>query len=1093
MASPEVTDATRLDAAVARFGHAVAEKYAIGGGEPEDLLRTPFEHLLAEVAALAGIAGVVPVGEHLLAAERIRPDYAINVGSALVGFVELKAPGKGVDTARYKGHDRRQWQRLACLPNVLYSDGNAFAVFRDGERVGRVVRLLGDVTSGDLHAPDDGLLALVDDFLRWTPVPPRRPKELAYTAARLCRVLRDEVKESLDEGTLGLQDLARDWRRLLYPDASDEEFADGYAQTVTFALLLARVEGVELGGGRDLRDVADELGSRHTLMARALAVLTDPHVLPKLAVSIDTLKRVLAVVDWPTLSRSDPAAWLYFYEDFLEHYDPRLRRQTGSYYTPVEAVDPMVRIVDDLLRTRLGHRQGFASGDVTVVDPASGTGTFLLRIVDRIAEHVSSDEGPGAVGPALHRAARRLIGFELQAGPYSVAEVRLATELHRLGVELGSDDLRLYLTNALADPFVEDTQLAATYRPIAESRRRANEVKRAEPVVVVIGNPPYKERSRGLGEWVESGSRSHPALLADFVPPRKLGLGAHVKHLYNLYVYFWRWGTWKVFEHHPGDRGVVAFITVAGFLHGPGFAEMRRHLRRWADEIWVIDCSPEGHQPEVATRIFPGVQQPICIMIALRDESTGPETPAPVRFTSVAGTREEKFAALRELEIDVLGWADCPDDWHAPFLPAGAASWSAMPALDDLLAWSGSGTMPGRTWVVDPSPEVLRRRWARLVTADVEERALLLAEHRQDRRVDTQLSDNLPGYPTRGPIATESGSCPAPVRYGLRTLERGWVLPDKRVINRPNPSLWQVRDAPGQLFLTALSAASPSAGPGLSFTAFVPDLDHYHGRGGRAYPLWLDSAGVRPNAVPGLLEHLGALYGTEVTGGDLFAYVAAVTAHPAYVERFRQDLQTPGLRIPLTAAADLFERAVALGRRVLWLHTYGERCADPAAERPEGPPRVESGARPLVIEPIPDDEAGMPEAIEYDAATGTLHLGAGRVSGVTPAMWEYETSGYKIIRRWFARRKRDPDGRRSSPLDDVVATRWDSEWTSELVDLLHVVALLIELEPAQAALLDAIVVGPLVSTQDLTAAGVLPVTETTRPVAEGPSRQDQLA
>jgi hypothetical protein len=1087
-------DASRpLDAAVSQFAQAVGQKFAIGGGEPEDLLRSPFEQLLTDVAGMAGIADVVPVGEHRLAAERIRPDYAINVGGALVGFVELKAPGKGVDVARYKGHDRRQWQRLACLPNVLYSDGNAFALFRDGERTGKVVRLDGDVTDGTLSSSDDGLLALLDDFLRWEPLPPRRPKELAYVAARICRVLRDEVKESLDDGVLGLHDLASDWRRLLYPDASDEDFADGYAQTVTFALLLARVEGIELGGSRDLRDVADELGSRHTLMARALAVLTDPVVLPKLAVSVRTLERVLAVVDWPTLSRNDPAAWLYFYEDFLEHYDPTLRRQTGSYYTPVEAVDPIVRLVDDLLRTRLGHRAGFASPDVTVVDPAVGTGTFLLRIIDRIADELAADLGPGAVGPALHKAARRLIGFELQAGPYSVAEVRLATELKRLGVRLGTDDLRLYLTNALADPFVEDAQLAAALRPIAESRRRANQVKRSEPVTVVLGNPPYKERSRSHGEWVESGSGSHPAPLLDFIPPKELGLGAHVKHLYNLYVYFWRWGAWKVFEHHPGNRGVVAFITVAGFVHGPGFAGMRRHLRRWADEVWVIDCSPEGHQPDVATRIFPGVQQPLCIVIALRDDSTGPEVPAPVRFAAVAGMRAEKFTALRELQIDGAGWVDCSDDWYAPFLPQGAASWAAMPTLDDLLAWSGSGTMPGRTWVAGPSAEVLRARWERLAAAPVEQRTALLVAHRTDRTISTQLSDGLPGYEPRGTIASDRGACVEPIRYALRTLDRGWIIPDKRLINRPNPSLWQIRDAPGQAFLTVPHDTVATAGIASSFTDLVPDLHHYHGRGGRAYPLWLDSAGSRPNAVPGLLEHLCRVYRGMAAGPDLFAYIAAVTAHPAYIERYRDDLHTPGIRIPLTADPKHFAQAVALGRRVIWLHTYGKRFVDPADARPEGPPRVDGPSRPLVAAPIPDDEAGMPETIEYEAVSGTLHIGAGRVTGVTPAMWEYETSGYKLVRRWFARRKRGPDGRRSSPLDDVVATRWDPDWTRELIDLLHVIALLVELEPDQAALLNAIATGPLISIEDLTTAGVLPVDPRARPVAEAPARQDQLA
>lgn len=1080
-------------AAVRQFGKVVAQRFATGGGEPEDLLRGPFEQLVSALGAHAGVAGVVLTGEHHLAEDRIRPDYAVHVAGALIGFVELKAPGKGVDTSRYKGHDRRQWQRLACLPNVLYGDGQEFALYRNGERVGPFVRLTGDVeTAGsDLTSPDGALVTLVEEFLRWKPVPPRRPKEVARITARLCRVLRDEVGESLRAGTLGLEDLARDWRRLLYPDATDAEFADGYAQTVTFALLLARVEGIELTG-RDLRDVADDLGSHHTLMARALTVLTDPAVLPKLAVSVETLRRVLSVVDWPKISKADPAAWLYFYEDFLEDYDPSLRRKTGSYYTPVEAVDPMIRMVDDLLRTRLGHAEGFGSPGVTVVDPAAGTGSFLFRIVDRIAAAIGADQGPGAIGPALRKAAKRLVGFELQAGPFSVAELRLATEFQRLGAKLGPDELRLHLTDTLADPFVEETQLAATYRPIAESRQRANRVKATEPVVVVIGNPPYRERSRGLGGWVERGTPGSGTapLLSDFFPAPELGLGAHVKHLYNPYVYFWRWATWKVFEHHPGDRGVIAFITVAGFLNGPGFAEMRKHLRRWADAVWVIDCSPEGHQPDVATRVFQGVQQPICVTIAVRDGSTGAQTPAPVRFTSVVGQRKQKFQTLRHLQLDGVEWAACPEAWHAPFRPQSAASWSAMPALDELLSWSGSGTMPGRTWVVGPSPDVLRRRWARLVAAPSDERAELMAEHKRDRTIHTRLNDNLPGYGPVGALATESATCPEPVRYGARTLDRSWIVPDKRVINQPNPSLWQIREAPGQVFLTALDDRPPSGGPAASFTRFIPDLHHYHGRGGRTFPLWLDAAGERANLVPGLLDHLETVYGASVSGPDVFAYVAGVTAHPGYVERYRGDLQTPGLRVPLTADADRFVRAVELGRRVIWLHTYGDRFADSSAGRPSGAPRVAGADRPLVVEAIPDSPDAMPEEIEHDPEENMLRVGAGRVAGVTAEMWEYEASGYKLVRRWFAKRKRDPDGRRSSLLDDLVAAAWSPDWTAELVDLLHAIALLIELEPDQAALLNEIAAGPLVTVEDLTTAGLLPVTD--RPVAEQPPKQAQL-
>ncbi|MDP8978692.1 MAG: N-6 DNA methylase [Actinomycetota bacterium] len=491
------------------FGTHVAAKFRTGAGEPEDHLRGPLERLISGLGASSGHRRVVLAGEERLGDIHARPDYAVEVEGALVGFIELKAPGKGADPNRFRDrHDRDQWDRLKSLPNLLYTDGNAWALYRYGERVDDVRMLVGDVeTAGPaLEAPDSGLYLLLTDFLSWSPEPPRTPRQLALTAARLCRLLRTEIAELLATD-LALQSLAEDWRELLFPDAPDDVFADGYAQTVTFALLLARVEDIDFQEG-DLGRIADRLGDRHTLIATALDVLTDRRLLGKLAVSLGVLVRVLSVVDWGRLSRGDPDKWLLFYEEFLQEYDPRLRRQTGSYYTPNPVVDAMVRLVDDLLRERLGRHYGLAAQDVTVVDPATGTGTFLFRIVDRIARTVAEEEGEAEVPAKLRQAAQRLIGFELQTGPYSVAEFRLAEEYRRRGARLGPEGLRLHVANTLDDPFVQDVRLAAVYEPIARSRRRANEIKKDEPVLVVIGNPPYRERSHGAGGWVEQGNRA---------------------------------------------------------------------------------------------------------------------------------------------------------------------------------------------------------------------------------------------------------------------------------------------------------------------------------------------------------------------------------------------------------------------------------------------------------------------------------------------------------------------------------------------------------------------------------------------------------
>jgi hypothetical protein len=204
-----------------------------------------------------------------------------------------------------------------ALPNLLYTDGNEFSLWRNGESVRSIQRLQGDVeSSGSALTAPPGLLVLLDDFLRWRPIAPRTAAQLADTTARLCRLLRDEVTEQLARGDPTLVGLAADWRQLLFPEASDEQFADGYAQAVTFGLLLARAQDISLEDGVDA--AARILSERHSLIGAALRVLTDAVVANHvLATSVATLSRVLAVVDWPQISKGDPDAWLYFYEDFL--------------------------------------------------------------------------------------------------------------------------------------------------------------------------------------------------------------------------------------------------------------------------------------------------------------------------------------------------------------------------------------------------------------------------------------------------------------------------------------------------------------------------------------------------------------------------------------------------------------------------------------------------------------------------------------------------------------------------------------------------------------------------------------------------------
>src|SRR6516164_2550085 len=541
-----------LKAVIGRFGADAKAKLANPGatGEPEDQLRAPLERLFADLAELCGFKRdlLAAVGESSLSTLKTRPDYAIRLRNELVGFVEVKAPGKGADPRRYKGHDKEQWEKLQSLPNLLYTDGNSFSLWQNGELVGSIVELQGDVeTSGAKLAAPPELVARFDNFLRWEPIPPKSAVELAKVSARLCRLLRDEVTEQLSEKSPALTALAADWRKLLFPEANDQQFADGYAQAVTFGLLMARSSDIRLADGLDR--VGKQLGKTNSLIGAALRLLTDEvGNEATLKTSLGALVRVLDAVNWHAISKGNLDAWLYFYEDFLAVYDNALRKLTGSYYTPPEVVEPMIRLVDDVLRRYFSRSAGLASADVTLADPAVGTGTFILGVLRRIAADVESDQGAGAVPQAIESAIGRLIAFEMQLGPFAVAQLRVHAELLELICKPPRAAPRMFVTDTLGSPYAEVGSLGAWYVKIAESRRQANEIKRTEPITVVIGNPPYKEKAKGRGGWVEKGTYAggKDPLLNKWIPPADWGVGAHAKHLRNLYVYFWRWATWKV-------------------------------------------------------------------------------------------------------------------------------------------------------------------------------------------------------------------------------------------------------------------------------------------------------------------------------------------------------------------------------------------------------------------------------------------------------------------------------------------------------------------------------------------------------------------
>jgi hypothetical protein len=806
---------------------------------------------------------------------------------------------------------------------------------------------------------------------------------------------------------------------------------------------------------------------------------------------------------------------LRFHEELLAAYDPRARAARGVWTTPDEVVRYVVDTTHTALQEAFGlplgladtsswgavaARGGFPVPDgvepaepfVQILDPATGSGAFLVRAVEVIhaawqqaADGAGGAGGEGGADPAARRARwadyvrrhllPRLGGFELLAAPWLLCRLRLAQLLEETGFTFGPEDrLRVFRADALAPPGAPRAAAGAggDAEADAEADADADDLERLRgraPVTVLVGNPPYEREAAARGGahgggWVRdgwAGWRGGRPLLADWLASADAGgrsAGVHHKNLYNLYVYFWRWATWRVFERHGGP-GLVSFVTASSYLRGPGFAGMREALRRCADDIFVLDLEGDRKGARRSEGVF-DVRVPVAIGTVLARGPCRPDRPAAARHFRVEGDRAAKLAfcgAARRL-ADVP-WSPCDDAWRAELVPAaGGSGWARWPALADLFPWQHSGAQFKRKWVIAESPETLAARWEAFTTSPDRARAFRETRDRTIARPVAHLLDPARRDP---PLAAATAAERPPVaRYGYRSFDRQWAFADARLGDFLRPPLWQTA-GPRQVYLASLLTKVLGAGPAAVASAHVPDLDVFCNRGGRdVIPLWRDPQGRQPNVAAAALSALAAAFGASPAPADVLACAYAVLAGPGYVARFAEELQVPGPRLPLPRDPALFARGAALGRELLRWHTYGERFREPGDGF-----ALDGAAR--VVAPIPDDPTGYPERYEHDAATATLRVGAGAIAPVPSAVFGFTVSGLPVVRSWLDYRLRRPAGRRSSPLDDLRPARWTPALTRELLELLWVLAATAARAPALDAFLAEVLAGEVFTAAEL--------------------------
>ncbi|HPJ97672.1 MAG TPA: N-6 DNA methylase, partial [Syntrophales bacterium] len=457
------------------------------------------------------------------------PDFIVTKHETPIGYIETKDLDKPLDLIEKDEQLKRYRQGLH---NLILTDYLEFRWYVWGE-LRLTARLSRPDAKGKIRAIKAGekeTATLLHEFLHSRIATIGNPKELAVRMAALAKLLRDTIRNIFaDEDPSGvLHEQMEGFRKVLLHDLTEEQFADMYAQTIAYGLFAARCN-TKTEGHFIREHAAYELPKTNPFLRKMFTHIAGPDMEDRLVWIVEDLTAVLDRADMPAIlkdfgkatRREDPV--VHFYETFLAAYNPKVRETRGVYYTPEPVVSYIVRSVDHVLKTSFGLESGLADASkiampgkndgeteeihkVLILDPATGTGTFLHEVIHQIYETVCARGQKGAwAGENGYVSAHllpRLFGFELLMAPYAVAHMKLGLLLDRTGYDFGSDErLRIYLTNTLEEAF-RLGNLPLFARWLADEVGAAGEVKKNLPVMVVLGNPPYSGHSANTGAWI---------------------------------------------------------------------------------------------------------------------------------------------------------------------------------------------------------------------------------------------------------------------------------------------------------------------------------------------------------------------------------------------------------------------------------------------------------------------------------------------------------------------------------------------------------------------------------------------------------------
>ena len=940
-----------------------------------------------------------------------------------------------------------------------------------------------------LHWPDDEAdrSAWREQWGRAFHVPhryvPKTAQSLAEEMAKLARTIRETVLDIYEVEHVGgpLHQLHLSFRMTLINDLTPDDFADMYAQTVTYGLFSARATR---SGDFAIEDVAAMIPNTNPFLRELLEQLTTQETVDLDELGVAQLAALLKVVDMEAVLRDfgrqrrgeDPV--IHFYETFLGAYDAEKKAQRGVFYTPDPVVSFIVSSVDHILRAEFDCPDGLADTGtmewkgqtvpkVQILDPATGTGTFLQYVIQVIwdtfyqkTRNISAAERKEKwnryVGEHL---LPRLHGFELMMAPYTIAHMKLGLKLKETGYEFGSDErLRVYLTNALQPAHeVPRTETPA----LAHEVEQASQIKTNAPVNVVVGNPPYSVKSYNSGDWIVS--------LLEIYKKTIRKEETQIQAVSNDYIKFLRFAHWEI---DKTGKGIVGFITNNGYLSGPLFRDMRSQLMKDFGKIYVLNLHGSTRWQEMAPDGTPDenvfdIEQGVAIIILVKKIDAN-SSESSIYYADLWGTREAKYTELITNGISSINWIKLsPTPPMFMFIPrdtAGEDEYNAFPSLTDVFGTGnpekdrhvsyGTGFVTQQDqFAISFSPVDMEKKIGFLVDTrlsedQVRERFKLCTTNQWNFELArTNLSKNAWKKKIMRVMYR-----PFDYRYtayvqDVVSIPR-WAIMDNFLEGKDNLAMIAARivngETPQHEFVSRLPVEKIFLSAKTSNNAFVFPLYLYL----EENSLLLFSGQPRKSNLSwkfiNLLLSITNLEFVEDGRGDIsstigpediFHYMYAVFHSPTYRERYAEFLKIDFPRLPLTSDVELFRALCSLGADLVALHLVEDEYDaaswnDPALTpslSPQG--RGESPLRTPItafVEGVNGVTMGaFSKSKVYEDGKVYLDTSLGEESsyfdGVPEDVWNFHIGGYQVLYKWLYDRssssRNNTTGRTLTPED----------------------------------------------------------------------------